>query len=64
VEKHLWLKWDACKPDAEFENYKFRNAAVLPVLRLHYATLGEPHRDAQNEQWSFVAPWLLTSPNA
>jgi homoserine O-acetyltransferase/O-succinyltransferase len=34
--------------DAEFENYKFRNAEVLPVLRLHYATLGKPHRNAQN----------------
>jgi len=33
--------------DATFANYKFRDGETLPQLRLHYATLGQPHRSAQ-----------------
>ena len=27
-----------------FENYKFRDGETIPRLRIHYATLGDPHR--------------------
>ena len=32
--------------DAWFENYKFRDGETITRLRIHYATLGEPHRNA------------------
>ena len=35
--------------DAWFEQYRFRDGEVLPRLRLHYATLGTPHRNAAGE---------------
>ncbi len=28
------------------QKFRFQNGATLPSLRLHYATLGTPHRDA------------------
>jgi homoserine O-acetyltransferase len=36
--KHAW-----------FENYKFRDGESSPRLRIHYATLGTPHRNAQGD---------------
>jgi homoserine O-acetyltransferase len=33
--------------DATFANYRFRDGETLPQLRLHYATLGQPQRNAQ-----------------
>lgn len=33
--------------DAWFENYRFRNGQALQRLRIHYATLGTPHRNAE-----------------
>jgi homoserine O-acetyltransferase/O-succinyltransferase len=35
--------------DAIFENYRLRNGKAFEQLRLHYATLGKPHRNAQGE---------------
>jgi homoserine O-acetyltransferase len=35
--------------DAIFENYRLRNGEAFGQLRLHYATLGKPHRNAQGE---------------
>jgi homoserine O-acetyltransferase len=32
--------------DAYFDNYRFRDGKSLPRIRLHYATLGTAHRDA------------------
>jgi homoserine O-acetyltransferase len=32
--------------DAWFENYKFRDGETIARLRIHYATLGAPHRNA------------------
>ena len=32
-----------------FDNYRFRNGETLSRLRLHYATLGDPRRNAQGE---------------
>jgi homoserine O-acetyltransferase/O-succinyltransferase len=36
---------DARQDDAIFANYRFRNGETLDQLRIHYAVLGEPHRD-------------------
>ncbi len=33
--------------DVSFANYKFRDGEMLPQLRIHYATLGTPHKNAQ-----------------
>jgi hypothetical protein len=33
--------------DAQFSDYHFRDGLTLADLRLHYATLGTPHHDAQ-----------------
>jgi homoserine O-acetyltransferase len=35
--------------DVWYENYKFRSGQTLSKLRLHYATLGSPHRGADGE---------------
>src|SRR4029077_19115210 len=29
------------------DHYRFRSGEVLPRVRIHYATLGSPHRNAQ-----------------
>jgi homoserine O-acetyltransferase/O-succinyltransferase len=36
----------ALQSDARFDNYKFRDGETLEHLRIHYATLGTPHRGA------------------
>jgi len=40
---------DAVQADAWFQNYKFRNGATLERLKIHYATLGTPHRNAKGD---------------
>jgi homoserine O-acetyltransferase len=35
--------------DAVFKNYKFHSGESLPELRIHYKTIGQPHRDARGE---------------
>ena len=35
--------------DAVFDNYRLRNRETFEQLRLHFATLGTPHRNAQGE---------------
>jgi homoserine O-acetyltransferase len=35
--------------DVTYQNYHFRDAETLPSLRVHYLTLGTPHRDAQGQ---------------
>lgn len=37
----------AVQADVWFDNYKFRDGETLARLKLHYATLGTPHRNAQ-----------------
>jgi homoserine O-acetyltransferase len=37
----------AVHADAWFDHYRFRSGEVLPRVRIHYATLGSPHRNAQ-----------------
>src|ERR1700743_1149469 len=39
----------AGKPDGTSAAYRFRDGETLPQLRIHYATLGKPHRDAHGE---------------
>ncbi|CAM4490749.1 alpha/beta fold hydrolase [Corallococcus exiguus] len=36
----------AQEADAVFTSYRFQDGAVLPEVRIHYATLGTPRRDA------------------
>jgi homoserine O-acetyltransferase len=35
--------------DVTLANFRFRSGETLPALRLHYATLGTPHRNAAGE---------------
>jgi homoserine O-acetyltransferase len=39
----------AAQADAWFENYRFHNGEILHRVRIHYATLGSPHRNAQGQ---------------
>jgi homoserine O-acetyltransferase len=39
----------AVQADAWFDNYKFRDGETLARLKIHYSTLGTPHRNAQGE---------------
>jgi homoserine O-acetyltransferase/O-succinyltransferase len=39
----------AVQADAWFDNYKFHDGETLERLRIHYATLGVPHRSATGE---------------
>jgi homoserine O-acetyltransferase len=39
----------AAQADAWFENYRFHDGETLPRVRIHYATLGSPHRNAQGQ---------------
>lgn len=39
----------AHQADAFFPDYQFRNGQTLPDLRIHYATLGSPNRNAAGE---------------
>ncbi len=39
-------KWAANDGTVVLKNFKFGSGETLPELRLHYLTLGEPHRDA------------------
>jgi homoserine O-acetyltransferase len=48
-------QWDqrvnpaAVQADAWFDNYKFRDGETLARLKIHYATLGTPHRNTKGE---------------
>lgn len=37
------------RADVWFENYKFRDGETLARLKIHYATLGAPHRNANGD---------------
>jgi len=39
----------ARQADAWFKNYRFRDGEILPRVRIHYATLGIPHRNAKGQ---------------
>jgi homoserine O-acetyltransferase len=62
---------EAKPSDALFENYRFRSGETLDKLRLHYATLGAPHHNAQGEidnavlvlHWTNASGGALLTPN-
>jgi homoserine O-acetyltransferase len=39
----------AVQADAWFDNYKFRDGQTLARLKIHYSTLGAPHRNSKGE---------------
>ena len=39
----------AAQADAWFDNYKFRDGETLTRLKIHYSTLGKPHRSIKGE---------------
>src|SRR4029077_17221087 len=39
----------APQADAWFENYQFRDGETLERVRIHYATLGNPHRNGHGD---------------
>ncbi|MDI4238117.1 alpha/beta fold hydrolase [Bradyrhizobium sp. Arg237L] len=39
----------AVQADAWFDNYRFRDGETLARLKIHYSTLGTPHRNAKGE---------------
>src|ERR1700733_3192458 len=49
----------AAQADALFENYRFHDGEILPRVRIHYATLGGPHRNPQGQidNAVLVIPW-------
>ena len=42
-------KWPTREADFIFRDFRFRNGARLPTLRMHYTTLGVPRRNARGE---------------
>ncbi len=56
----------ARQADAWFENYRFRSGETLPKVRVHYATLGSPHRgeDGQIDNAVLVLHWTGASSRA
>jgi homoserine O-acetyltransferase len=41
--------WPTQEHDVVLEDFHFRSGEVMPQLRMHYTTLGEPHRNAAGE---------------
>jgi homoserine O-acetyltransferase len=41
------ITWPTQDGEYHVRNFRFRDGTVMPDLRLHYTTLGKPHRDAQ-----------------
>lgn len=56
--------------DAWFENYRFRSGETLDRVKIHYTTLGSPHRNAKGEidnailvsHWTGANGGTLTNP--
>ncbi len=42
-------KWPVREADFEVRNFRFRTGGRMPRLRIHYTTLGQPHRNARGE---------------
>lgn len=42
-------KWATKEGDVTIRDFKFRSGEIMPTVRLHYATLGTPHRGANGE---------------
>ena len=41
--------WPTQEHDVVLTDFRFRSGEVMPQLRMHYTTLGEPHRNAAGE---------------
>ncbi len=41
--------WPTREGDAVLRNFRFRSGESLPELRIHYTTLGQPHRNSNGE---------------
>jgi homoserine O-acetyltransferase len=42
-------KWATKEGDVTIRDFKFRSGEIMPAVRMHYSTLGTPHRNAQGE---------------
>ncbi len=42
-------RWPMQEADFRIRDFRFANGQSLPELRIHYTTLGRPHRDAKGE---------------
>jgi homoserine O-acetyltransferase len=42
-------KWPTREDDVALKDFRFRSGETLPELRMHYTTLGRPHRNAAGE---------------
>ncbi|HEX8383588.1 MAG TPA: alpha/beta fold hydrolase [Sphingomonas sp.] len=42
-------RWATREGDHVIRDFRFRSGETLPVLRLHYTSLGQPHRNARGE---------------
>ncbi|MEO5867305.1 MAG: alpha/beta fold hydrolase [Sphingomonas sp.] len=41
--------WPAREADFTIKDFRFKTGETLPAVKLHYTTLGQPHRDAHGE---------------
>ncbi|MFM9828478.1 MAG: alpha/beta fold hydrolase [Sphingomonas sp.] len=42
-------RWPVREGDVDLRNFRFKTGETLPQLRMHYTTLGAPHRNARGE---------------
>jgi homoserine O-acetyltransferase/O-succinyltransferase len=60
----------ATQAEASFDNYRFRDGETLDRVKIHYATLGKPHRNAKGDvdnailvlHWTGADSRVLLSP--
>ena len=50
-------RWPTQEADFVIRDFRFRTGETLPELRLHYTTLGTPHRNAAGEIDNAVTVW-------
>ena len=41
--------WPAREADVVLKDFRFRSGETLPVLKIHYTTLGQPHRNTKGD---------------
>ncbi|NBD27192.1 alpha/beta fold hydrolase [Paenibacillus glycinis] len=71
TSRHGQAAVDAVQGDAWFDNYTFRSGETLERLRIHYATMGTPHRNAHGDidnavlvlHWTGADSRALLAPN-
>ena len=50
-------RWPTAEADYTIRDFRFHTGETLPALRLHYRTLGTPHRNAAGEIDNAVTVW-------